>query len=525
MCIGILLSLQPNKIMMKKITALLLLIGFTLSAQTITRIPGPVGSGLDATDRGLVPITVRDNYMYCYTTRMIGTVQRWQVVRLNLTTEETLIYNAPGLTGAAYFWSRPREFQFYNNDIYFLCGTRLNKIDTLTNTVSEIAQYCELVYVFKHYLIYNYNYTNTYVRNLMTNTTTELKSNGSSSFGSFAGCYEYNNQLYFKSGYSRIERFLPPSSTAPVYTAPYQSSNLYPEQALVTRVNDNLIYLLLHNGALKFVSVNLTTNTVNPNFIFDTLEQYATGVCIPFVLNNQVYLTNDNGVYVSNGSGAPVLTGLPFKTFYPTLFRNQAFGIVYNDTYGPEFWKTDGTLEGSGILKDINPGPQGINTGAPVVYNNALFFSAENSGNSLNGWRIYTSDGTENNTLPITPPDYFTTESRDYGAPMIPYNNYLYFYADTGTEYGLYKMDITAYNLGTNENSTKPALFYPNPTNGKIYTDAALQSISVYSLKGEMIYKSENLNEVNLASFPTGIYLVKSVNAEGIINTQRIIRE
>lgn len=511
---------------MKKIIALLLLISFSVSAQTITRIPGPADSGLDATDRALVPIVIKDNYMYCYTIRTIGTVQRWQVVRLNLTTEETFIYDAPGLTGAAYFWSRPREFRFYNNDIYFLCGTKLNKIDTLTNTITEIAQYCELVYVFKNYLIYNYNYTKTYVKNLITNTTTELKSGGSSSFGSFDGCYEYNDQLYFKSGYSRIEKFLPPASTTPIYTAPYQASTLNPEYALVTRINNNLVYLLLHNAALKFVSFNLDTNAVNPNFTFNTLEQYDTSVNIPYVLNNVIYLTNDNGVYTSNGVDAPVLTSLPFKTYNGTLFRNQVFGTVYGDTYGPELWKTDGTVAGSVIVKDINPGVEGVNISTPIEYNNALFFTTLNFNTNFDGWRIYTSDGTEANTMPIVASNYFTSDSRTYGTQLMPYNNYLYFYANTGTEYGLYKMDITAYNLGMpNLAGGSKNTLYPNPTSDKVHSDATMKSITVYSVRGELIYQSENTKEFSLASFPAGIYLVRYTNAENVVTIQKIVRD
>ncbi|MCF6132510.1 T9SS type A sorting domain-containing protein [Flavobacterium wongokense] len=510
---------------MRKFIALLLLIGFGVSAQTITRIPGPVDSGLDATDRAMVPIIVKNNFLYCYTTKMIGTVQRYQVVRVNLDTDETFIYNAPGLAGSTYFFARPREFKFYDNDIYFLCGTRLNKIDTLTDTITELAQWCDIVYVFKHYLIYNYNSTNTYVKNLITNTTLELKSGGTSAIGETVGFYEYNDQLYFRSGRRRIDKFLPPNSTTIIYDAPYLASSLTSSRTIVTKVNNNLVYLVIYNGAFKFVSFNLDTNAINTNFAWDTLEQYDTSVSFPFVLNNTIYLTNDNGVYTSDGVSTPVLTTLPFKTFYGTFYNNKIYGTVYGTPYGPELWKTDGTNAGSELVKDINEGSEGMSPIYPLVHNNALFFVATKSNSPSDGWRIYTSDGTEANTLPIVAPNYFTTASGYYSGPLLAYNNYLYFYAVTATESGLYKMDIAAYNLATSDIARPKNTFYPNPTTNSIHTDTDMENIAVYSVRGELVYEVKNTKEANLTSLPTGVYFVKSISTEGMTSIQKIIRQ
>lgn len=65
---------------------------------------------------------------------------------------------------------------------------------------------------------------------------------------------------------------------------------------------------------------------------------------------------------------------------------------------GYELWKTDGTTEGTQLVKDINPGPENSQPGIfnPVIMNDRLYFHAYHPDN---GFEIWVSDGTSEGTF------------------------------------------------------------------------------------------------------------------------------
>ncbi len=72
-------------------------------------------------------------------------------------------------------------------------------------------------------------------------------------------------------------------------------------------------------------------------------------------------------------------------------------GILYftatSTVTGTELWRTDGTVAGTFMLKDIWPGTLGSNPTICGRYNNLLFFTADNQVNGSEMWR---TDGTTN---------------------------------------------------------------------------------------------------------------------------------
>ena len=66
------------------------------------------------------------------------------------------------------------------------------------------------------------------------------------------------------------------------------------------------------------------------------------------------------------------------------------FFEAFNPAYGYEIWKTDGTNNGTSLLKDITPGPTGTYTYLYTEFNHELFFIAQNS---LNGKELWKTDG------------------------------------------------------------------------------------------------------------------------------------
>ncbi|MDJ0719178.1 MAG: DUF4347 domain-containing protein [Prochloraceae cyanobacterium] len=108
-------------------------------------------------------------------------------------------------------------------------------------------------------------------------------------------------------------------------------------------------------------------------------------------------------------SGTHVIDGIPgfsdIKTgkknllVEPLSFAhiNGTFFFTNNDeTNGRELWKSDGTAEGTTIVKDINPGQDGSNPDNITVVNDTLYFTADNGSNGRELWK---SDGTEAGTI------------------------------------------------------------------------------------------------------------------------------
>jgi ELWxxDGT repeat protein len=81
-----------------------------------------------------------------------------------------------------------------------------------------------------------------------------------------------------------------------------------------------------------------------------------------------------------------------------TEYDGNLFFIANDYIYGSELWKTDGTEAGTKILKDISPGDSNSYVKNLVIFNNRMYFSAYDS----NGTRLWTSDGTEEGTTIVT---------------------------------------------------------------------------------------------------------------------------
>lgn len=112
-----------------------------------------------------------------------------------------------------------------------------------------------------------------------------------------------------------------------------------------------------------------------------------------------------------------------------------------------ELYKSDGTEEGTVLVKEIRAGLQGSDPEDLLVSNGLLFFTANDGTNGRELWR---SDGTPEGTFRLTssepPPDEPTNASYELETGphwMIEYQNNLYFGMWDGTSGGLHKTDGT----------------------------------------------------------------------------------
>ena len=123
------------------------------------------------------------------------------------------------------------------------------------------------------------------------------------------------------------------------------------------------------------------------------------------------------------------------------IILNQEMYFVANDgIHGNELWKSDGTLAGTSMVKDINSGSSSSNIGAMVKVGNEIFFRADDSANpgSWDNSNLWKSDGTEVGTVMVKD----TTSSPSY---LFDFNGLLIF--KNGYNGKLWKSDGT--NSGT----------------------------------------------------------------------------
>lgn len=95
-------------------------------------------------------------------------------------------------------------------------------------------------------------------------------------------------------------------------------------------------------------------------------------------------------------------TGITSSEIHKIYILNATTALIIADAnnLGYELWKTDGTSNGTQLVKDINVGSNSgisvFSNTTPTVFNNHLFFSADDG---VNGTELWKSDGTEAGTV------------------------------------------------------------------------------------------------------------------------------
>jgi ELWxxDGT repeat protein len=126
--------------------------------------------------------------------------------------------------------------------------------------------------------------------------------------------------------------------------------------------------------------------------------------------------------------GVTAVAGVYFQSCNPTKFKEQLYftGSESPYTYQSELWVTDGTAYAKKLI-DIYPGDTGSNPNDYFIFDNKLFFSANNK---TNGSELWVSDGTESGTKLFMDINPGAGHSSPYS--LIEHEGKLFFGADDG---------------------------------------------------------------------------------------------
>jgi len=167
--------------------------------------------------------------------------------------------------------------------------------------------------------------------------------------------------------------------------------------------------------------------------------------------------TSNNELWVTDGTAAGTIMVKDIRAgttggnpLYLTVFGSYLYFTANNGTNGNELWRSDGTTNGTVLFKDIRPGTvssspynNNQNTGVNrfAVMGNAFYFRANDGSNGTELWK---SDGTVNGTILVK--DIRTgTAASSPNSITFDGKKTIYFTANngtTGTE--LWKSDGTA---------------------------------------------------------------------------------
>lgn len=173
--------------------------------------------------------------------------------------------------------------------------------------------------------------------------------------------------------------------------------------------------------------------------------------------------------------------------------------------HGVELWKTDGTEAGTVLVKDINPGLSNSNPFESddyddnyYLYNNEIYFSANDG---VHGVELWKTDGTEAGTVMLKEANTSPTPQYSDGNPhrMTTYNGKLYYWAESLTQPNLIGGLQVWESDGTADGSFQLTSYSPPASSSPLVVcnDLLYMKISYNAIRILMRYDGETVDTVS----------------------------
>lgn len=177
----------------------------------------------------------------------------------------------------------------------------------------------------------------------------------------------------------------------------YPGGSSYPVPAIVAGTKAYFTATDLEHGRELWVTDGTTAGTTLVKDLTGDSESSSPSSFVE--RNGLVYFTALDQLFVTDGTEAGTVslaTGV--KPFSLGVLANRVVFLGSDESNGRELWSTDGTVPGTAMLKDINPGPAsswgGLGTSF-VKRGTSLIFFAEDA---TSGRELWITDGTASGT-------------------------------------------------------------------------------------------------------------------------------
>ncbi len=266
--------------------------------------------------------------------------------------------------------------------------------------------------------------------------------------------------------------------------------------------------------------------TINPSAMAYPQLYYSSAVLGKTIFNavgpngNEPYLTDgtEQGTVMLKDINTTNASAGSFTQNFTDYKGKVFFTASDGGATGSELYTTDGTPEGTVIFKDIVPGSGSSAPQNLTVFNDKLYFFVTNVGNVKQLWE---SDGTVAGTKSLADVNTVTG--------LYVYNNNLYFsgrvsIADQiGAE--LYKVNLPDATLAVSDSSKSEIKIYPNPSKGTFFVSGVKAgNFELYDFSGRLIKAgkiSEGKVSVNAAA---GNYILKVKSDDNKISqSQKVV--
>jgi ELWxxDGT repeat protein len=203
------------------------------------------------------------------------------------------------------------------------------------------------------------------------------------------------------------------------------------------------------------------------------------------------------------------------------------FFVTDDGIHGHELWKSDGTINGTVMVKDICPGSCGSLPWQLLKVNNKVYFLAKSN---LNQTYLYESDGTEAGTRRVlNQPVKFTNT-------FIHKEGTLFFSAyDPEHGYELWQYNTLTSGLEKIKDLRSDVSVFPNPfsTSTLLKVNSGIQlknaELVIYDIQGREVKKVSNIHteqvRIESAGLETGLYLYKLTDEGLLISSGRMLIE
>lgn len=207
---------------------------------------------------------------------------------------------------------------------------------------------------------------------------------------------------------------------------------------------------------------------------------------------------------------------------YLTVAGNQLFFSATSYYEETELWVTNGTEAGTHLVKDIH-----YNSSLPrwlTAAGNDVYFSARDDDH---GFELWTSDGTEEGTYMIE--DLNTNGSSSPGRMILLNNSLLFSAADVAHGQELWKLDNV---LGIEDSYVKDKVtVYPNPAGSELNIKLPSNgqfSCQVVNELGQVMITSEHATmetKVDVSTLAKGMYILVVNMAEGKTYQHKFVKQ